>query len=203
MSGDRDLFEDEDQAREARARHQIGNPFADAGAQAQRRGRGRPSGALNLKTKDFERYYSAMGYRDPLKAMAEWLTADPVALQAWFEEHEQRTVSIEVTRDGEDEAAAKADVKVKDVPSLMAIIKEQHAVAVALAPYLHGKKPVQVEIIDERLPTLIVDLGTNQLADARRLAEQRALSVGSPIEGDAERAWQGDTNENNDLEDGE
>ncbi|TGS86717.1 hypothetical protein EN817_17600 [Mesorhizobium sp. M3A.F.Ca.ET.174.01.1.1] len=190
MSGDRDLFESDDQAREARARHQIGNPFADAGAQAQRRGRGRPSGALNLKTKDFERYYSAMGYRDPLKAMAEWLTADAVALQAWFEEHEQTRVAI-----GKGTAQA--------VPSLLEIIKEQHAVAVALAPYLHGKKPVQVEIIDERLPTLIVDLGTNQLADARRLAEQRALSVGSPIEGDAERAWQGDTKENNDLAEGE
>lgn len=193
MSGDRDLFENEEQAREARARHQIGNPFADAPAQAQRRGRGRPAGALNLKTKDFERYYAAMGYRDPLKAMAEWLTADPVSLQAWFEEHEQRTVSIEATREGEAEADVKAEVKVKDVPSLLAIIKEQHAVAVALAPYLHGKKPVQVKIIDERLPTLIVDLGTNQLADAHRVADQKALSIGAP---EPEPA----SNEINDLE---
>ena len=168
MSGDRDLFESEDQAREARARHQIGNPFADAGAQAQRRGRGRPSGALNLKTKDFERYYAAMGYRDPLKAMAEWLTADPVALQAWFQEHEQARVVL-----GKSVVSA--------LPSLLDIIKEQHAMAVALAPYLHGKKPVQVEIIDERLPTLIVDLGTNQLADAHRAAEQKALSIGAPV----------------------
>lgn len=134
-----------------------------------------------------------MGYRDPLKAMAEWLTADPVSLQAWFEEHEQRTMSIEATRDGEAEADVKAEVKVKDVPSLLAIIKEQHAVAVALAPYLHGKKPVQVEIIDERLPTLIVDLGTNQLADAHRVADQKALSIGAP---EPEPA----SNEINDLE---
>ncbi len=167
MSGDRDLFENEEQAREARARHQIGNPFADAPAQAQRRGRGRPAGALNLKTKDFERYYAAMGYRDPLKAMAEWLTADPVSLQAWFEEHETARVAV-----GKGTALAK--------PTLLDIIKEQHAVAVALAPYLHGKKPVQVEIIDERLPTLIVDLGTNQLADAHRVADQKALSIGAP-----------------------
>jgi hypothetical protein len=172
MADRSDLFESDEQAREARARHELGNPFGDAPAQAQRRGRGRPAGSLNLKTKDFERYYQAMGYRDPLKAMAQFLTADPVALQAWFEEHEQRTVSVEVT--------------VKDVPTLLAIIKEQHAIAVALAPYLHGKKPVQVEIIDERLPTLIVDLGTNQLADAARLAEQRALSVGRTIDGEAD-----------------
>jgi hypothetical protein len=186
MSGDRDLFESEDQAREARSRLEIGNPFADAGAQAQRRGRGRPSGALNVKTKDFERYYTAMGYRDPLKAWAEFLTADPVALQAWFEEHETTRMAV-----GKGTALA--------VPSLIEIIHEQHQVAVALAPYLHGKKPVQVEIIDERLPTLIIDLGTNQLADAHRVADRRALSVGSPIEGEAERAWQGDINENNDL----
>lgn len=184
MAGKADLFASEEEAREARARHEIGNPFADAPAQAQRRGRGRPRGALNQKTRDFERYYAAMGYRDPLKAMAEFLTADPVALQAWFEEHEQRTVAIEAEREGEE--SVKAEVKVKDVPSLMAIIKEQHAIATALAPYLHGKKPVQVEIIDERLPTLIVDLGTNQLADAARLAERRALAIGSPVE--AEKA---------------
>lgn len=180
MAGKADLFASEEEAREARARHEIGNPFADAPAQAQRRGRGRPRGALNVKTRDFERYYTAMGYRDPLKAMAEFLTADPVSLQAWFEEHEQRTVAIEAEREGEE--SVKAEVKVKDVPSLMAIIKEQHAIATALAPYLHGKKPVQVEIIDERLPTLIVDLGTNQLADAARLAERRALAIGSPAE---------------------
>lgn len=189
MAGDRDLFESEEQAKEARARHQLGNPFADAPAQAQRRGRGRPAGALNVKTKDFERYYAAMGYRDPLKAMAEWLTADPVSLQAWFEAHETTRVAI-----GKGTALA--------VPSLLDIIKEQHSVATALAPYLHGKKPVQVEIIDERLPSLILDLGTNQLEEARRLAADRALTVGSPIEGDAERAWQGKGNENNDLGEG-
>lgn len=183
MAGDRDLFESEAEAREARARHQLGNPFADAPAQAQRRGRGRPAGALNVKTRDFERYYTAMGYRDPLKAMAEWLTADPVALQAWFEEHERTKVAI-------GKAFAQA------VPSLMDIIREQHAVASALAPYLHGKKPVQVEIIDERLPSLIVDLGTNQLAEAALVAERKALSVGAPAEDLT-------SNEINDLDAGE
>lgn len=176
MADKSDLFASEEEAREARARHELGNPFADAAVQAQRRGRGRPKGALNVKTRDFERYYAAMGYRDPLKAMAEWLTADPVALQAWFEEHETARVPL-----GKGTVIAK--------PTLMDIIREQHAVAAALAPYLHGKKPVQVEIIDERLPTLIVDLGTNQLAEAERIAGDQALSAGAPleIESDAER----------------
>lgn len=175
MSGDRDLFESEEEAREARGRHEFGNPFADAPALAMAKGKGRPRGAINIKTKDFERYYLAMGYRDPLKAMAEFLTADPVALMAWFEKHEP---------------------KKKLRPSLYRIIREQHQMARDLAPYLHGKKPVQVEIIDERLPTLIVDLGTNQLADARSIAAQRAMSVGAPIEIEGETV---EANENNDL----
>lgn len=190
MADRSDLFESDEVARKARARHELGNPFGDAPAQAQRRGRGRPAGSLNLKTKDFERYYQAMGYRDPLKAMAQWLTADPVALQAWFEEHETARVAV-----GKSTVIAK--------PTLIEIIKEQHAVAVALAPYLHGKKPVQVEIIDERLPTLIVDLGTNQLADAARLAEQRALSVGHTIDVDADPGEAEKTNEINGSEGGE
>lgn len=186
MSGDRDLFDSEDEAREARARHDRGNPFADAPAVAERRGRGRPKGALNVKTKDFERYYAAMGYRDPLKAMAEFLTADPIELQAWFEEHE-------VTRKAVGKGTALA------VPSLMEIIQAQQQVAVALAPYLHGKKPVQVEIIDERLPTLIVDLGSNQLEEARRLQRDGALSAGSPLQIEHEPEREAAVNEINDL----
>lgn len=176
MAGDRDLFESEDEAREARSRHDFGDPFGDAAELAERRGkRGRPKGALNVKTKDFERYYASMGYLDPLVGDARFISADPVALLAWFEEHEP--------------------VK-KRRPSLWEIVREQNAVRDALKPYLHGKKPVQVEIIDERLPTLIVDLGTNQLADARRLAEQQQLAIGSPL-------VEGEANEINNLEDDE
>lgn len=174
MAGESDLFATNEEAREARARHELGNPFGDAPAQAQRRGRGRPAGALNVKTRDFERYYVAMGFRDPLKAMAQWLTADPVALQAWFEQHE-------IARRAIGKSVGQA------VPSLLEIIKEQHAVAVALAPYLHGKKPVQVEIIDERLPSLIIDLSTDQLAEAAAIADQRAMAIGVPLDDEDDR----------------
>lgn len=174
MADRSDLFESDDVAREARARTDLGDPFADAGEIAdRRRGPGRPKGALNVKTRDFERYYSAMGYRDPLVAWAQFLTRNPVELQAWIEEHEQAQVAV--------------GKEIRDaLPTLFEIIQEQHRCAERLGPYLHGKKPVQVEIIDERLPTLIVDLGTNQLADAARLAEQRALSVGHTIDVDAD-----------------
>lgn len=170
MSGDRDLFATDEEAAEARARHDAGDPFADATeAGERRRNRGRPKGALNTKTKDFERYYAAMGYRDPLVAWAQFLTRDPVDLQAWIEEHERTKVAV-----GKQVRTA--------LPQLLDIIAEQHRCAERLAPYLHGKKPVQVEIIDERLPTLIVYLGTNQLAEARKVADRKALSIGAPID---------------------
>lgn len=190
MSGDRDLFENEEEARAARARVDAGDPFADAGEIAERRGRGRPKGALNVKTRDFERYYGAMGYRDPLVAWAQFLTRSPLDLQMWIEEHERAQVAV--------------GKEIRDaLPTLFEIVQEQHRCAERLAPYLHGKKPVQVEIIDERLPTLIVDLGTNQIAEARKVAQRQALTVGSPIEGETELAWQGAINKNNDLADGE
>jgi hypothetical protein len=55
---------------------------------------------------------------------------------------------------------------------------------VDLAPYLHGKMPVSIDIKDDRLPMLIMDLGTNQLDEARKQAETGVLSAGSRIDED-------------------
>ena len=162
-----------DDAAQVRERHEAGGSLKST----EQRPKGRPLAATNRKTVEFERWYKTQGYRDPLAAMAQWLTADPIALQAWLAEHE-RTMSM----------LGKSAVKV--LPSLLEIIKEQHAVAVALAPYLHGKKPVQVQIIDERLPTLIIDLGTNQLAEGHAVAAQQALSAGSPLADEDEEKTQ-------------
>lgn len=122
MSGD-DLFDGDDEGLGA---------YADAiGADLERRPekatRGRPKGALNRKTQDFERWYQAKGFKDPLAALASFMTSDPVQLQSWFIEHE-RTVK----------AVGKKNQQA--VPSLMDIIKEMHSVASVIAPYLHGKK---------------------------------------------------------------
>lgn len=164
------------------------DPFGDAGAVRARhaadgkgegRRPGRTVGALNRKTREFEQYYRDKGFRDPLEAMAQWLTADPVELQAWFIEHERTSHAL-------GKFTAKA------VPSLIDIIKEQHAVASDLAPYLHGKKPIQLQVIDERLPTLIINLGTNQLAQGQEIMARKALSAGSPL-------VEGSINEINDL----
>lgn len=179
---DDDLFGDEDFG---------GDPYADAAAAdrrqrpdaAERKGPGRPRGALNRKTKDFEKWFQARGFTDPLAAMAQFLTADPVQLQSWFLEHEraQTVTGKKVTT---------------SIPSLWDIQKERMAVASVLGPYLHGKKPVEVAIIDERLPHLVIDLGTNQLAEGEAIAGRQALSLGSPVP-------DGEASEIKDLDEGE
>ncbi|ASY69375.1 hypothetical protein SF83666_c19590 [Sinorhizobium fredii CCBAU 83666] len=131
------------------------------------RPRGRPKGAVNRKTADFSDWYQAQGFKDPLVAQAQFLSADPVALQAFFIEHEKTSKAI-------GKAIGKA------VPALIDIVKEQMACARDLAPYLHGKMPTKVEITDERLPMLVLNLGTNQLDQAKAIVHGR-LSIGAPI----------------------
>lgn len=137
-----------------------------------KRGPGRPKGATNRKTQTFEKLYAAMGFKDPLMVMGRFISTSPLDLQAWLVEHELAEVQM-----GKSAKPALAQ--------LIDIIKEQHKVAGELAPYLHGKKPIEVQIIDERLPALIIDLGTDQLAEARSIEAGKAMSVGAPIE-DAE-----------------
>lgn len=139
----------------------------DAGKAAQR-GRGRPKGAGNRKTKDFQAWYEAQGFKDPLQMQAEFMSADPVALQAFFAEHERTLKAI-----GKKTGLA--------VPALIDIVKEQMACARDLAPYLHGKAPVRVVVEDERLPMLVINSGTNQIDQARQVAAQKGLTVGRPM----------------------
>lgn len=168
-----------------RARKGLGpEPEPDQGGEGDqaggKRGPGRPKGAANRKSVAFEKLYAAHGFKDPLLVMGRFITMDPLELQAWLIEHEMAETQM-----GKTAKPALAQ--------LIEIIKEQHKVASDLAPYLHGKKPVEIQIIDERLPALIIDLGTDQLAEARQIEAGKALSVGSPIE-DAE------TSEIKDLE---
>lgn len=159
-----------------RMRARKGLPLEPEGGQGSeaggKRGPGRPKGSPNRKTVAFEKLYAAHGFKDPLLVMGKFITMDPLDLQAWLIEHEMAEQPM-----GKGTRPALAQ--------LIDIIKEQHKVAGELAPYLHGKKPVEIQIIDERLPALIIDLGTDQLAEARQIEAGEALSVGSPIE-DAE-----------------
>lgn len=132
------------------------------------RRRGRPKGAQNRKTADFQTWYAAQGYKDPLQAQAEFLSADPVSIQAWMIEHEKTFKAI-----GKQLGRA--------VPALIDIVKEQMACARDLAPYLHGKAKIREDDPDERLPILVVNLGTNQLHQAQEIATARGLSIGQPL----------------------
>lgn len=175
MADEPDLFADDDA--EEDGKRALG-AFADAGIAHQARVEsgqavkmGRPKGSLNRKTQDFEKYYQAMGFHDPLVAMAQFLSSDPVELLSWYMVHEPDP---------------------KKRPSLHEINKERHTVASQLAPYLHGKKPTQIEIVDERLPQLIINLATDQNAMANELRDRQAMSAGKPLELEA--------NEINDLD---
>lgn len=139
-----------------------------------KRMRGRPKGAKNRKTADFAAWYEANGFKDPLEFMAEFMSANPVELQAFFVEHERTYKAI-----GKNVGKA--------VPSLGEIIEEQLSCADKLAPYLHGKAPAAELPLDERLPVLVLNLGTNQLDQARQIAGQRGLSVGMPLTIDASK----------------
>lgn len=170
-----------------------GSPWAEAEGAADRagmtKGPGRPKGALNRKTKDFEAYYTAKGYKDPLIALGEFVTANPLDLWAWF--NEQRVEQIAAYQ-AQFNSLPKDPQSVFPIPDLFQIIREQHDCAKELAPYLHGKKPTVVEITDERLPTLALFLGMDQTSFTEKLASEGALSLGQAIEGDP--------NEINDLD---
>lgn len=160
----------------------VGAPAGEFGAQAERhweedspfrgevtdlvRGKiGRPPGARNKRDADAERWYFARGFTDPMQKLGELVSTDPRVLQAWFAEN----------------AGLDSDGKQRSAPNILEVVNMQIRAAGELMPYLHGKKPIEVVVGDERLPTLIVDLGTNQLAEGRAIGEQRALSIGAPV----------------------
>lgn len=140
------------------------SPFGGEATEAARKRIGRPAGARNKRDADAERWYFAKGFVDPLQRLGELVSEDPRVLQAWFAEH----------------AGFDSDDKLRTPPSLLEVVRMQIAAAGELMPYLHGKKPLEVVVGDERLPMLMIDLGTNQLAEGRAIGAARALSIGSP-----------------------
>ena len=145
-----DLFDDEGDA------EGVPSPFLEE-LEAARGGRiGRPKGALNRKTRDFEAWYTAMGFKDPAELLAQVVSADPLALAA-----------------------------VMPGKSRLDALKLQVAAAGELMPYLHGKMPTRTSQPDERLPMLVINAATNQLAQGRRLAEGKQLAIGRPAEPEA------------------
>ena len=110
---------------------------------------GRPPGALNRKTRDFEAWYFGMGFKDPAELLAQVVSADPRELS-----------------------------KVMPGKHPLDAIKVQVAAAGELMPYLHGKMPVRTTQPDQALPVLIINSGDNQLAQAKRLQNGKQLAIG-------------------------
>jgi len=122
---------------------------------------------MNRKTQDFAAWYDAQGFKDPLQLQAEFMSADPVALQSWFIEYERTQKAI-------------GKLFGQAVPSLSDIVEMQMSVADKLAPYLHGKAPARDAPDDERLPVLVINAGTNQLEQAQ-IVQAKRLTVGRPM----------------------
>lgn len=173
-----DLFEEGDEELERGAP----SPFQDARELAPRRPQvGRPKGARNRHSVAFERLYYARGYRDPLVAAAQIISEDPVALFAWLREHDPR-----------------GSEKLR----LVDVVRLQLEAGRDIAPYLHGKAPVRIHVEGERLPYLVINRGTDQLAQAARLLDGRARRVGVPLDQGDEGAGggHGEASEIKDLE---
>lgn len=177
MAGNAGLFDGDDA--DDGDQNSAPSAFFDAVAAAgERKGvMGRPVGARNKKSVDFERWFYARGYRDPAQVLAEIMTMDPRALQ--------QIALDDMKARGETKAVGTKEmpVEVVSVPSILDIVDLQRKAAVDLMPYLHGKKPNEIIVQDERLPTLIIVSDSNQLAEAQRILGQRqALSLGTVIE---------------------
>lgn len=182
MSGDADLFGPSEGMPSGDFASE--SPFRSEGADRERAKIGRPPGARNKRDQDAERWYYAKGFTDPLQRLGELVSEDPRVLRAWFRDH------AEIDEDG----------RPKGVPSLLEVVRMQIAAAGELMPYLHGKKPIDVNVSDERLPTLILAMGTNQLDQARTIEGRRALSIGAPEPDDQGEA---EASEIKDLGEGE
>jgi len=155
MAGDGDLFglgEDGGEAVE-------GEPLP--AFPAPRRGPGRPAGAANRRTMAIKALYEARGFRDPVLGMGELSSSDPVELWRWLREQTKAET-------GSTETA----------PTLMEVVQLQQVARRDLAPFIHGKAPIRVEVDDRRLPVLVMDLGSDQVSEGRAIGAVEAMTIG-------------------------
>lgn len=121
--------------------------------------RGRKPGSQNKRTKDFERYILQNGNRDPALILAEIASTPPEILV-------QRSQAM--------------DPRKKQLTYGQAQALRSRA-AEGLMPYMHGKKPVQVELTADGDFNLIIPGVNVSQDDARKLAAGE-FSFGGPVE---------------------
>ncbi|MCJ8143824.1 hypothetical protein MKI84_12945 [Ancylobacter sp. A5.8] len=130
---------------------------------------GRPAGAEGRSKKQLREYLAGLGYSDPAVVLAETMSMADADLQHVLSQRvKEPDGSVRTERVTLAEARA---IRLRAAAELM--------------PYLHGKMPTVELQPDEKLPMLILELGTNQLdIDRGRIdGGQRAgaLSVGLPL----------------------
>lgn len=118
-------------------------------ARAKRSKGGRRKGSRNRRTKDFERYILQNGNRDPALVLAEIASTPPEVLI-------QRSKHLDPVKKQLDYGGAQA-LRMRAAEGLM--------------PYMHGKKPVQVELSAEGDFNLIIPGLNVSHDDAQRAAE--------------------------------
>lgn len=118
-------------------------------ARAKRSAGGRRKGSRNKRTKDFERYILQNGNRDPALVMAEIASTPPEVLV-------ERSKQMDPVKSRLSFGAANA-LRLRAAEGLM--------------PYMHGKKPVQVELSAEGDFNLIIPGQNVSHADAKRAAD--------------------------------
>lgn len=150
-------------------------------ARVEKRGVGRPKGAVNKKTEAIGKLYQAKGFRDPLLFQGELMSTHPLDLHRWFVVMEGQLRGM-----NEQEAVEAFKANLLDVPSIAEIVAMQTKVADQVTPYLYGKKPLQSEDNDDRLPLLFVDLGDDSGSGGDPVDDD-SLSIGSMLDGQSEQ----------------
>ncbi|SNY93517.1 hypothetical protein SAMN04515647_3816 [Cohaesibacter sp. ES.047] len=146
-------------------------------ARVESRGPGRPKGAINKKTEAIGKLYQSKGFRDPLLFQGEILSSHPLDLHHWFVVMQAKTQGIEADKAQEAYRAGTLN----GVPSIAEIVAMQTKVADQVTPYMYGKKPLQTENNDERLPMLFIDLGDGSQSGVDQ-ANEDSLSIGQALE---------------------
>lgn len=101
-----------------------------------RRGGGSRKGVPNRRTEDFKKYYQSLGFRDPLLFLG----------------HVVSQQTVELARELQCKPAAALEI--------------QRKAADGLAPYLHSKQPVRVEVPDDGRALLVIgEVETRALHD--------------------------------------
>lgn len=133
--------------------------------EARKRKRGRPPGARNKRTEDFDRYLRQFGPDPAVTLMQIQATPQEVLIEnsrrIRRRVRTERGVEIDVMQTMTYEAATSLRIRCAE----------------ALMPYLHGKKPLQVDLSFSGLSDLIIPGVTHTAQEAQDIMEADYLPV--------------------------